>query len=442
MTCHQHQCGPAEVCGVHDGVRGCRPTGYATCSVEDLGSYHTFDGQSFRYPGACGLTLSRVMGPSSLPHFVLTVEKVPRGLQDFSRVLKFEADGIQVSIEMGEGSNVNVRQNMKSLSCYSVQEHNCIIFQIHTVRGFVLETNFGVTVRADWPHIVRITAPSTYSGTLGGLCGNFNEDIADEFYTPDTVLLNDTQLFADSWRDGSLSAHCEDPNDSWETGHYQNSSQFIEHCSIMAKHDGPFVECSRVIDPQQRIADCVQLLEQTQGAREALCEVLRGYTLLCQQNGIAVEEWRFATHCGNCPANSHYVVCGTSCPASCPSLSFPFQCALQCQEGCQCNDGNVLNGDHCVPPVGCGCYHSGRYRQAGETFWHGEECQFLCVCDGITGNVHCTPSSYPHYMSFDKSYFDFQGTCRYVLATVCNDTTGSALVFKPYSIVLFYFQSG
>lgn len=166
-----------------------------------------------------------------------------------------------------------------------------------SVRGFVLETNFGVTVRADWPHIVRVTVPSTYSGTLGGLCGNFNGNISDEFYTPDAVLLNDVQLFADSWRDGSLSAHCEDPNDSWEPGHYQNSSQFTEHCSIMAKHDGPFAECSRAIDPQQRITDCVQLLEQTQGAREALCEALRGYTLLCQQNGIAVEEWRSATHC-------------------------------------------------------------------------------------------------------------------------------------------------
>ncbi len=136
MTCHQHQCGPAELCEVHDGVRGCRPTGYATCSVEDLGSYHTFDGLSFRYPGACGLTLARVMGPSPLPHFVLTVEKVPRGLQDFARLLKFEAEGIQVSIEMGEGSNVKVRQNMKSLCFYSVQEHNCII-QNHTLDGKV-----------------------------------------------------------------------------------------------------------------------------------------------------------------------------------------------------------------------------------------------------------------------------------------------------------------
>ncbi|XP_059387418.1 LOW QUALITY PROTEIN: alpha-tectorin-like [Carassius carassius] len=451
MVCVQHQCGPAEVCGLHNGVRGCRPISYATCSVVSLGSYHTFDGQTFRYPGACGLTLARVMGPSQLPYFVLTVEKVPRGLQDFSRFLKFETGGTHISIELGEGSNVQVDGQMVGLPI-SVGSSQIHIYH-SSARGFVLETNFGVTVRADWPHIVRITAPTTYNGTLGGLCGNLNGNVEDEFHSPDGVLLDDSQLFADSWRDGSLSAHCEDPTDMWEPGHYQNRSEFREHCSIMAMNDGPFAECSRTLDPWQRIEDCIQMLERTDGAREALCEALRGYTLHCQQNGIGVGEWRSFTHCDpNCPANTHFELCGTSCPASCPSLSFPFQCTLPCQGGCQCNDGLVLDGDHCVPPTGCGCHYDGRYRQPGEQFWHGEECQFLCVCDGITGNVRCTPSSCseqeicrvvdgeygchphphgscyasgdPHYKSFDGTYFDFQGRCRYVLAKVCDDTRG------------------
>uniref|UniRef100_A0A3B4VM76 VWFD domain-containing protein n=1 Tax=Seriola dumerili TaxID=41447 RepID=A0A3B4VM76_SERDU len=45
MTCHSHGCGPLESC------RG-------------LGSYHTFDGLTFQYPGACRLTLS---APSEWP---------------------------------------------------------------------------------------------------------------------------------------------------------------------------------------------------------------------------------------------------------------------------------------------------------------------------------------------------------------------------------------
>ncbi|XP_049329391.1 alpha-tectorin-like [Astyanax mexicanus] len=448
MSCQNYQCGPQEMCAIHNGVRGCRPIGYSTCWVEGPGFYHTYDGLMFSYPGACELTLSRVMGLSPLPNFAVTVQKQPTGPQGFSRVLTFEAEGTQVSMKMEEGGTATVDGQEVALP-FRVGSGRIHIYH-SSVKGIIMETTFGVTVRADWPHLIRITAPSTYNGTLGGLCGNFNEYLEDEFLSPDGVLLNDSRTFGDSWRDGSLSAYCEESTDIWPKGYYQDSNQFRMHCSILSSPSGPFAQCHSSLDPSAKVEDCISSLQQTEGAKEALCEALRGYAVLCQQNGIVLQDWRNVTDCAfPCPTNSHYELCGTSCPAACPSLSFPYLCTQHCQEGCQCDDGLLLSGDHCVPPIGCGCLHEGRYRQGGERFWHGEQCQSLCICDGTTGFVRCNPSSCseqetcrivggeygchpqprttcsasgdPHYTSFDGRNFDFQGTCRYILSTVCSD---------------------
>ncbi|XP_049331705.1 alpha-tectorin-like [Astyanax mexicanus] len=392
MSCQNYQCGPQEMCAIHNGVRGCRPIGYSTCWVEGPGFYHTYDGLMFSYPGACELTLSRVMGLSPLPNFAVTIQKQPSGPQGFSRVLTFEAEGTQVSMKMEEGGTATVDGQEVALP-FSVGSGRIHIYH-SSVKGIIMETTFGVTVRADWPHLIRITAPSTYNGTLGGLCGNFNEYLEDEFLSPDGVLLNDSRTFGDSWRDGSLSAHCEESTDIWQKGYYQDSNQFRMHCSILSSPSGPFAQCHSSLDPSAKVEDCISSLQQTEGAKEALCEALRGYAVLCQQNGIVLQEWRNITDCEfPCPTNSHYELCGTSCPAACPSLSFPYLCTQHCQEGCQCDDGLLLSGDHCVPPIGCGCLHEGRYRQGGERFWYGEQCQSLCICDGTTGFVRCNPSS-------------------------------------------------
>lgn len=148
-------------------------------------------------------------------------------------------------------------------------------------------------MRSDWSHLIRITAPNTYSGNLAGLCGNFNGNQGDEFYSPGGVLLNTAQEFGDSWRVGSLSAFCVGS----DVPPGQNSSDFTEDCSIMASPDGPFSQCHISLDPQIWITDCRHNLEQTHGAREALCEALRDYAVLCQQNGITVGEWRNITNC-------------------------------------------------------------------------------------------------------------------------------------------------
>ncbi|XP_041672056.1 alpha-tectorin-like [Cheilinus undulatus] len=445
MNCSSNTCGPLESCGVVDGERGCTPNSYATCWLKGPGSYHTFDGKTYQYPGACRLTLAKVMGLSEHPHFMVTTEKVPKGQQGFANVLTFEAEGTHISIEISDSSRVKVDAQLVRLPFSSAS--NRIQIYHSSIHSIIIRTSFGVTVQTAWPHFVRVTAPSSYNGSLGGLCGNNNGDPYDDFLTPNGNPVESAQVFGDSWRDGSLSAHCVENNIATKS----NNSR--KDCDILGLPHGPFADCWAMEDAQKHLNACVESIEAFPDPESALCKVLGDYALMCQQKGVSIGYWRNLTGCEqNCPPHSHYELCGNSCPSTCPSLSFPFTCNTKCHEGCQCNDGFVLNGNQCVPPTGCGCYYKGRSWQNGDEFWDSEECQSLCSCNGNTGLVHCTPSTCsplescrvvegeygchpnphgvcsasgdPHYANFDGKLFDFQGTCRYVLATLCNATDG------------------
>ena len=160
--------------------------------------------------------------------------------------------------------------------------------------SIILRTSFGVTVQTVWPHFVRVTAPGIYNGSLGGLCGDYNGHPNDDFQTPNGILVNSSQVFGDSWRDGSLAAHCVESRNYNSTTNYNSS----EYCGILVSSHGPFAQCWATVDPWQNVEACVEIISASRDPASALCEVLRDYALICQQKGIALGQWRNATGCG------------------------------------------------------------------------------------------------------------------------------------------------
>ncbi|KAF6030812.1 BMPER [Bugula neritina] len=124
----------------------------------------------------------------------------------------------------------------------------------------------------------------------------------------------------------------------------------------------------------------------------------------------------------NCTSDSHVYTDPTSCCPTCRPSSLYKQCEyegntyqhgsswlVQCVH-CTCSDGIITcNKQSCDAEQYCPLdTHQLK-------FTDGECCPTCVERDGM-----CTVFGDPHYVTFDKKIYDFQGTCKYMLAKDCH----------------------
>ncbi|KAJ3598355.1 hypothetical protein NHX12_001865 [Muraenolepis orangiensis] len=326
--------------------------------------YQTFDGRRFDFMGTCTYLIAKNSElNSSLPTFEISAKNENRGNLQVSYVglVTVKIAGFTITAVKSEIGRVRVDNSLWSLP---VTLDGGKLQIIQSGRSVLIQTDFGLLVRYDWIDLLVVTMPPPFAGKTSGLCGNFNGDPNDDLTTPEGTQAAGELAFAASWKVPGL------------------------------------------------------------------------------ESGVQIQDWRKHAKCPyECPANSTYEQCGSACPATCSSPNAPSKCSLPCVETCTCNKGFVLIGGECQPAENCGCVHEGRYMAPGQSSWAEDSCQQRCtcvadsrsvqcqdvtcrpgtVCQVLKGIRDCHPISYstchargdPHFVTFDKKRFDFQGTCLY-----------------------------
>ncbi|CAJ1061894.1 IgGFc-binding protein-like [Xyrichtys novacula] len=433
LTCNPFACSEHEKCVQKDGVPSCEPKSIATCSLTGVRTVKTFDGQNYPLFGNCPFTMSEVeeMDEGMPAYSVLVLQTDEAGA--VSRDVEITVYDTKITFETGVQWKVKI-DDVAVVLPWSLDNDKVLITQ--HCNFIVLETDFGLKVTYDTKGGVVLQIPSTYHNAPRGLCGNNNNDPSDDMENGDPletanlwlVSIDDVQCEASCG-----AATCPGPDD----GNVPNAET---DCGIIKSPEGPFVECHTTVEPSPYFDACVSELATHNLDQQILCKHISIYVAACQLAGVALEPWRRPDFCPpTCSSGSHYELCASSSSSTCASLEEPFPSTV-CQEGCQCDDELLSDGNQCVPMENCGCLVNGNYYQSGTSVLN-EDCSESCTCEaGVftcidhscqeeeeclikEGIIGCYPIATcwafgdPHFGKLDGGRFSFQGTCSYIFLT-------------------------
>ncbi|XP_038621311.1 LOW QUALITY PROTEIN: mucin-5AC-like [Tachyglossus aculeatus] len=360
------------------------------CSVEGGSHVSSFDEKHYTIHGDCTYVLAKSCGKDD---FTVLGEIRKCGLTDSETCLRsvglILAGGLTTIVITPSGEVfINGVYTMLPISTANMTLFRPTTFFIiaHSALGLQVDVQLVPIMQ------VFVRLQPQFRDLTCGLCGNFNQNQADDFRAVSGVVEATAAAFANTWK---TRADCPNVQNLFENpcALSVDNEKFAEHwCALLTDAHGPFAPCHSVVNPSVHYSNCMFDTCTCERSEDCLCAAWSSYVRACAGRGILLRGWRGHGVCGkavtSCPKSLVYRYHIRTCPPTCRALSQPdVTCAVPFVpvDGCTCANGTYLDADgQCVPAASCPCYHHGVSVPAGQAFHQNGA---ICTC--TRGMLNC-----------------------------------------------------
>ncbi|XP_004403883.1 PREDICTED: mucin-5B [Odobenus rosmarus divergens] len=360
-----------------------------TCSVQGGSHISTYDERLYDVHGDCSYVLSKTCAGNS---FSVLAELRKCGLTDNENCLKSVAlsmNGgdtiIQIQANGGVFLNSIYTQLPMSAANITIFRPTSFFVLVHTGLGLQLQVQLVPLMQ------LFLRLEPSYHGQMCGLCGNFNQNQADDFRTLSGVVEGTAAAFANTWK---TQAACPNVKNSFEDPcslSVENENYAQHWCSLLTDPAGAFFRCHSVLNPAPFYSNCMFDTCNCEKSEDCLCAALSSYVHACAAKGVLLSGWRDGVctkYVSSCPKSQHYSYVAHGCQPSCRALSqVDVTCGISFVpvDGCICPPGTFLDdSDSCVSADACPCYFRGSVVAPGDVV---HDNGVVCSCAG--GKLSC-----------------------------------------------------
>ena len=285
-------------CTCRDGSFDCKPQRCVldgpTCYDWGDPHYQSFDSLEFHFQGDCEYVLSQPCNDSN--DFIIAASNIlldeEEGASETYQVrIVIQKRGLEIILGRGY-MTINGKIQPSNSVHEVVHRSSGVEVSRNGVRVYILlNITYPIAIYWDGWNDVAITPSSRWKGQLCGLCGNYNDDINDDFMLPNGSLTSSIDEFGSSWLYSNTSSSCGMPKPPVPCSE-DIMIAAESRCGELRR--GVFGVCNSIIDPTEIIEGCkFDYCSCSEEDREdCYCDTLSTYAAACASRGLIIPNWR------------------------------------------------------------------------------------------------------------------------------------------------------